>query len=609
MKAHDRFLPDWFARIRQRQITLPRFQRGVAWNTVMIADLLTAVLRGLPTGAALILDVGDEEKFESRAIRDAPADGSRVTEQLLDGQQRLTALWRCLNDTYSDRTYFVAFGDEATGNGDGAPYCEGIARWTKAGYRYPLWADTPAECWARGLIPVRLLRPEDTQREITQWVDTACPVMGNEGTQLTKEELQQRIERNRTLQNRINELRTIVREFNLPYLALPASTAKEVALNVFIKLNTSSVKLSPYDIVVALVEDETGKSLPEHVRALEEAVPLAKVYGDLAGLALNVVALHQDRLPGQRGYEGLKFSLMLEDWPEVVDGVRGMVEFLEEEAIYDAARLPSIPPLAVIAALWPRLPTQPDQLGNARRILRKYLWRSFLTSRYEQSTLSNALQDYRGLVRILTEGVDETAAPILRDADYPPPSLAAIAAADWPKSRTMLGRGLLALQLRCGAEDLADGARATRAAITSTQQPREYHHLFPESLLRDAGLSNQEIYKAANCALITWRTNRTISNKDPIAYLRERSELSSLGEAELKRRLHSHLIPFEHLTVGYTGLDESQRAMQIRLDYERFVKARALLLAEAARFAVDGQIIDHHRVFADPLPTDMVPSP
>jgi hypothetical protein len=47
------------------------------------------------------------------------------------------------------------------------------------------------------------------------------------------------------------------------------------------------------------------------------------------GLALNVVSLHQDRVPGQSGYEGLKFNWMLENWSQVVDGVRGMVEFVE----------------------------------------------------------------------------------------------------------------------------------------------------------------------------------------------------------------------------------------------------------------------------------------
>ena len=55
MHAYDRFLPEWFNRIRSRQLTLPRFQRSVAWDSKHVSDLLTTVLRGLPSGAALIL--------------------------------------------------------------------------------------------------------------------------------------------------------------------------------------------------------------------------------------------------------------------------------------------------------------------------------------------------------------------------------------------------------------------------------------------------------------------------------------------------------------------------------------------------------------------------
>ena len=76
-----------------------------------------------------------------------------------------------------------------------------------------------------------------------------------------------------TISSLISDLRINVREFNLPYLALPTNTPKEVALDVFIKMNTSSVKLSTCDIVAALVEDETGKSLHEHVDALAAAAP------------------------------------------------------------------------------------------------------------------------------------------------------------------------------------------------------------------------------------------------------------------------------------------------------------------------------------------------
>jgi hypothetical protein len=40
---------------------------------------------------------------------DAPESGEKVTEQLLDGQQRLTALWRSLHDKYPDRSYLIGF--------------------------------------------------------------------------------------------------------------------------------------------------------------------------------------------------------------------------------------------------------------------------------------------------------------------------------------------------------------------------------------------------------------------------------------------------------------------------------------------------------------------
>lgn len=167
--------------------------------------------------------------------------------------------------------------------------------------------------------------------------------------------------------------------------------------------------------------------------------------------------------------------------------------------------------LPIIAALWEHLPIQPDKLGNARHLLRKFLWRAFLTSRYEQSSTSNALQDYRGLRKVLCAGATEDVVPILNAESYPLPTKELVLQADWPKRKTILGRGLLSLQIKCGAEDLADGARATLTAITSKEHPREYHHLFPVATLEDAGIPYEQIFKALNCALVTWRTKEVVS--------------------------------------------------------------------------------------------------
>jgi len=582
MDARNRLLPEWFNRIRSRQITLPRFQRFVAWGHGDVSGLLTTVLRGLPSGATLILEVGDNEKFNSRTMVDAPEAGERVTEQLLDGQQRLTALWRSLNDKYPDRTYLIGLEEDPSNRDKKLPYVYGQARWIHNGNRYPMWVDRPKECWRRGFIPIRLLRPEDIMHEIREWIQGAITDDNEEVNRLF---------------DKIIALRDKVKSFNLPYLALPATTTKEVALDVFIKMNTSSVHLTTYDIVVALVEAATGKSLHEHVDNLVEAIPRASEYADPPSLVLDVVALRQNRIPSQAGYRGINYTEMIDEWDTLVEGIKGMVRFLEEESIFDAQRLPSYTAIPIIAALWEHLPIQPDMLGNARHLLRKFLWRAFLTSRYEQSSTSSALQDYRGLRQVLCDGAAEDIVPIFKVDSYPIPTKELILQADWPKRKTILGRGLLALQIKCGAEDLADGAKATVASITSKEHPREYHHLFPASTLEDAGIPDEQILRALNCALITWRTNRTISNKDPIAYLKERADNNALGEEELKRRLRTHLIPYRSLAVGYDGMSDEERRTRVKNDYEAFLSARAEILAKAAQHACEGITLELSELF------------
>ena len=589
MHAHDRFLPEWFTRIKGRQITLPHFQRHVAWGHAEVSGLLTTVLRGLPSGAALILEVGDEEKFKSRTMTDAPEGSAKVTEQLLDGQQRLTALWRSLHNTYPDRTYLIGFEEEVDSSNTRQPYVYGQARWEKGETRFPVWVDSPQSCWERGFLPLWLLRPDDIRDEIDHWIEEAIAGAASENFSAYRD-----------LSRLVSQLRTQVREFNLPYLALPATTAKDVALDVFVKMNTSAVRLDTYDIIVALVEGETGKSLHDHVALLKQRTPRAEAYADAPGLILDVIALRQNRVPNQAGYRGIDFNRLIDEWEEVVSGIDHMVRFLEEESIFDAKRLPSYTALPVLAALWEFMPSHPDQLGNARHLLRKYLWRAFLTGRYEQSSASNALQDFRGLRQRL-RGDQEAYVPIFNEDSYPVPSPEMILMADWPKRKSILSRGLLCLQLKAGAEDLADGARASVSSICSTSQPREYHHLFPESRLRDAGLEQDDIYRAVNCALITWRTNRTISNKHPVQYLRERADSCELGESELIRRLQTHLIPFREMNVGgYEETEESEAwKEQARRDYRMFSERRAQLFARAAQRVCAGQSLELNAIFSD----------
>jgi len=229
----------------------------------------------------------------------------------------------------------------------------------------------------------------------------------------------------------------------------------------------------------------------------------------------------------------------------------------------------------VITALFDSFPSSPDAKGNARSVIRKYLWRAFLTDRYETAAATKALQDYRGLSEVIRGNVETESVPIFQEAVHPLPSHEELLRAGWPRTRDVLARGIMAISIKAGAIDFADAEPATPHNLSK----REYHHLFPDSLLtQDEGgrLTSTQSSRALNCALITWNTNRTISAKEPIAYLQERTDASPLGEDEIQRRLWSHLVPFEALNVGgYSDLQDHARANRIQADYDRFLNARA----------------------------------
>ena len=105
--SSDRNLPNWLIRVSTGQIKLPRFQRWEAWGHANVTALFNTILQDLPAGSVLILQVGDKEPFPSRLVEGVEVGAEKVTEHLLDGQQRLTALWRGLNNNYDERTYFL----------------------------------------------------------------------------------------------------------------------------------------------------------------------------------------------------------------------------------------------------------------------------------------------------------------------------------------------------------------------------------------------------------------------------------------------------------------------------------------------------------------------
>ena len=95
--------------IKGGRIALPRFQRKFVWKDETISDLILAIIKEKPIGALLSISYHkDRQIFRPLAIRGADhyfnekkyeEHGGRM---ILDGQQRLTAIWCALNNVFSE---------------------------------------------------------------------------------------------------------------------------------------------------------------------------------------------------------------------------------------------------------------------------------------------------------------------------------------------------------------------------------------------------------------------------------------------------------------------------------------------------------------------------
>ena len=607
-KALDRTLGSWYVQVASGTLKLPRFQRFEAWDRWRVAGFLNTVIQNLPVGVTLLLQVGDKEQFISRYIATAPETGARVTEHLLDGQQRLTAFWRAVHNNYEGETYFVYLPEFDTHPVDGIEYestsihCQ--ARWPKQSepsVRYPVWADSSAECFRRGLVPFDLLCPGDQGLKVDKWITDATaalePIESDPNAWTRLKELQ---ERRSQLKDALTKLRERVTHFNLPFLSLPVSTSADVALQVFVNMNTNSKPLSMYDLTVAKAESKAGASLHALQEQTEERHVELTHYGDLSLTLLTTAALMQGKMPNKTGVSAMDTATMVAGWPRIERALVRAANFLARQHIYDEARLPSAPVIAVIAACFDKIPEDGDALGRAEQLLRAYMWSAFLTTRYEGAAATRAFQDYKALVDLLGKGqfgpADYSTVPVMQRLVYPLPTPEQLVRVGWPRGADRMARAVLAISLYFNALDFADGHPVSYDSL----RRREYHHIFPDALLEEAGIDS---YLALNCALVTWKTNRSIGRKDPLDYLKDRVEWSD--QATVSRRLRTHLLDYAMLSrATYQGedgkpLEGEPLVDRLSKDFQRFLENRALLVSTAAKVLSAGRLLSLEELLAE----------
>ena len=553
-----RTIGSWLTAIQDGVLCLPRFQREYVWKPAHVEKLLeTLIIRGnIPIGVFLILETRSDPKhqiFKTRNIDGVPDLGAEeCSELLLDGQQRLTALWKSLNDNEEDDyIYYVKFDNYKP---------ESIVKKNRKAKATIRFSKDPLVQYGKSCFPVSLLSPLERSTVVGGWVrNLTCD-------KSIKIQVKQMILNARKLFAKRGGL-------HISYFKLGHEIDAVTAIDIYEKLNTNSIRLSDFHLAIAKMESESKtsphdlKSLYDLANELDDSTGVARIETDAVGeLILKIFCLIEGKMPSGSAYKDLPYNDLEAIAPSIVEGVKWTIEKLENLGVWDARQLPTVVPLRVLPALHVVCGGVADTVKN-RVVINRYLWHAFLTDRYSKQANQRLKEDFDDLVGYIRDAKKVRKAGIFNHS----PEYDKMDTVGWPHAtaKSIMARGILLVCCSGGAENLQDGVKLGKTNVAS----RERHHIFPQAC---AVKADKDI--VLNCMLIPKKENVKFSNHLPGDYIAGLiAEIKELGkllpEVHVVDRLDTHCIE-KDVALKLVGIVDGKE-IDLEEEFSDFIQERS----------------------------------
>lgn len=404
-------------------VVLPDFQRDFVWSEGDVVALIATVMVGWPAGSLLLMK-GAPTFFKTKEFQGAPPQKASVLYVVLDGQQRLTALFRALH-----RAGGVVYVVDLKALAAGRPSAETLEEALKP---YPVaeWdAKMPIEAQARDrLVPLYVLR---SASDYFQWRDRAVEAAPSEHRRALSDDLARAYK----------DFLGTVNHYDFPSVILDNELPTEAVARIFERVNRGGQELSTFDLLVARSYTRDWNLREEWTRARAES-PLIDAYlGDDGLPAAQVLALKEIQDIRRPALLDMPRDVIQNGWGRAVTAMESALEFLSEAGMRHPAWLP-YPTLSIpLAAL-----ALDHDLRSSRDVLEAWLWGRSFAGDYDVASSTKIASDYATLRRALAD--------VERPHVEIPISRAHSATR---RQGGSLWRAFLSLMLRKGARDLLTG--------------------------------------------------------------------------------------------------------------------------------------------------------
>lgn len=523
-------------KVRHGELALPEMQRRYVWPATRVRDLLDSLYRGYPSGTILVWETDEEIETRELAVKSSKAPTTSQKLLLLDGQQRVTSLAAILSGepVYvrgRKRPIDILFNLE---HPDGPPI--EIMEVEENDFSADVEDIEDEETAERDIQEEMRKRTFVVASRALQndplWVPVSDIFKKTDKEILKPIGITSDDEKWDKYSDRLQKIRKIA---DYPYVmqVLEKNMTYEEVTEIFIRVNSLGIKLRGSDLALAqitsrwkgfinLIEDFAGKFNDNENYIIETGLPVRM---------LVVFATHQSRF---RTVGKISKDKLEESWKVAKDGLDYAINFLRENAGIDNLSLLSSPFLLIpIAVYWIQKKNEVLTQEEEYKLLH-WFYLAHMRGHYSMGSSESILEADLGILFKGKTLDDLTEQLLLHVKKFT------------VDSNDLFGRGIRSpfftmlyfVLKQNDAKDWWSGLKLSERHIGSAHTI-QFHHIFPKSLLKDK-YDKKEINEIANMAFIGGKTNRQITNKEPINYL-EKEVVAKRGE----EALISQLIPLD----------------------------------------------------------------
>jgi len=523
-------------KVQRGELTLPEMQRRYVWPATRVRDLLDSLYRGYPSGTILVWETDEEMPTRELAVEATKMPTTSHKLLLLDGQQRVTSLSAILSGEpvrvrNRKRPIDILFNLE---HPEGPP--TDVTEIDDNGFTADVDDVEDEETAERDIqeemrkrtfvVASRALKNDPI------WVPVSDIFKKTDSQILKSIGVSSEDERWDKYSERLQKVKKIA-DYLYVMEVLEKSMSYEEVTDIFIRVNSLGIKLRGSDLALAqvtsrwkgfinLIEDFSGKFNADEDYIIETGLPIRM---------LVVFATHQSRFKtiGKISKEKLE-----ESWKTATDGLDYAINFLRENAGINNLSYLSSPFLLIPIAVYWILKKNEVLTPEEEKKLLRWFYLAHMRGHHSMGSSESILEADLGVLfrgKSLDDLIQQLLLHVKKfnvDTD------------------DLFGRGIRSpffsmlyfVLKQNGAKDWWSGLKLSERH-TGNAHMIQFHHIFPKSLLKDR-YDKKEINEIANLAFIGGKTNRQITNKEPINYL-DKEVVAKRGEEALT----SQLIPLD----------------------------------------------------------------